>query len=53
VARHLILLPAIVVGALAGVRLVKHVPEKMFADLVQALAVLGAAWLLVGAFVTT
>jgi len=50
---NLILLPAIVVGALAGVRLVKHVPEKMFADLVQALAVLGAAWLLVGPFVTT
>jgi uncharacterized membrane protein YfcA len=49
---NLIMLPGIVVGALAGVRLVKHVPEKVFANLVQALAVLGAAWLLVGPFVT-
>jgi uncharacterized membrane protein YfcA len=48
---NLILLPIIVGGALAGVRLVKYVPQKLFALVVQILAVLGAAWLLVSPFV--
>lgn len=46
---NLILLPVIVVGALSGVRLVKFVPEKLFADIVQVLAVVGALWLLIPA----
>ena len=49
---NLVLLPAIVVGALAGVRLVRHVPERTFATVVQLLAVAGAAWLLVSPFIT-
>jgi uncharacterized protein len=48
---NLILLPVIVIGALAGIRLVKYVPEKAFAFIVQALAVLGSAWLIVKPFV--
>jgi uncharacterized protein len=48
---NLILLPVIVIGALAGIRLVKHVPEKLFASIVQVLAVLAATWLLISPFV--
>jgi uncharacterized membrane protein YfcA len=44
---NLILLPAIVIGALAGVRLVRHVPEAIFARIVQVLTVAGASWLLI------
>lgn len=44
---NLMLLPLIVLGALAGVRLVKRVPEKAFTVIVQILAATGAAYLLV------
>jgi uncharacterized membrane protein YfcA len=43
---NLILLPLIVIGALAGVKLVKYIPEKFFNALVQWLAVVAAAALL-------
>ena len=48
---NLVLLPVIVAGALAGVRLAKHVPEKAFAAVVQVLAVAAAAWLTISPFV--
>lgn len=44
---NLILLPLIAAGALIGVRLVKHLPEKAFAIIVQVLAVVGALYLLI------
>ena len=43
---NLILLPLIVIGALAGVRLAKKVPEKIFNTLVQVLAAAMAVKLL-------
>lgn len=42
---NLALAPAIIIGAVAGVRLVKHVPEKAFNLIVQVLAVAGAVYL--------
>ena len=42
---NLALLPCIIIGAVAGVRLVKHVPEKAFNLIVQVLAVGGAVYL--------
>ena len=44
---NLTLLPVIVIGALLGIRLVKRVPEKSFAILVQVLAALTAVYLLI------
>jgi hypothetical protein len=45
---NLILSPLIVIGALAGVRLVKYVPQKTFTKWMQILAALGALQLLLG-----
>jgi uncharacterized membrane protein YfcA len=39
---NLTLAPLVIVGALVGVRLVKHVPEKAFNLIVQILAAVGA-----------
>ena len=47
-AMNLILLPMIVIGALAGVRILRRLPEKGFTAIVQILAAVGAAWLVVG-----
>ena len=44
---NLALAPLVVLGAVAGVRLVKHIPEKTFNIVVQILAAAGAIWLLV------
>jgi uncharacterized membrane protein YfcA len=43
---NLVLLPLIAAGALAGIWLVKYVPEKTFGTIVQVLAVVAAAALL-------
>ena len=48
---NLCALPVIVVGALLGVRVLKIIPEKGFAIVVQALAAVGAAWLAFGALI--
>lgn len=45
-----VLLPLIAAGALSGVRLAKHIPQRAFNAVVQALAVLAAAWLSVKPF---
>jgi uncharacterized membrane protein YfcA len=45
---NLLLAPLIVIGALAGVRLVKFVPQKTFTKWMQILAALGALQLLLG-----
>ncbi len=42
---NLTLAPLVVIGALMGVRLVKHVPEKAFNLIVQILAAVGAIYL--------
>lgn len=44
---NLVLAPLVVLGALAGVRLARHIPEKIFNDVVQILAVAAAAYLLI------
>ena len=43
---NLVLLPVIAAGAIAGVKLVKFIPEKAFNSIVQLLAVVAAAALL-------
>jgi len=43
---NLVLLPLIILGALAGVHMAKHVPEKAFSVIVQVLAIAGALYLL-------
>jgi uncharacterized membrane protein YfcA len=43
---NLTLAPLVVIGALLGVRLVKHVPEKAFNLIVQILAAVGAIYLI-------
>jgi uncharacterized membrane protein YfcA len=43
---NLVLLPLIVLGAVAGVKLMKFIPEKAFNSIVQLLAVVAAAALL-------
>jgi uncharacterized membrane protein YfcA len=48
---NLFLLPMIVIGALAGVRVLRRLPEKGFAAIVQILAAIGAAWLVVGGLI--
>lgn len=43
---NLSLLPATVVGAVAGILVVRHIPQKLFVNIVQALTVIAAVKLL-------
>lgn len=43
---NLVLFPIIAIGALGGIKILKHIPEKKFAILVQILAIVAAIMLL-------